>query len=116
VLGVDNVIFISIPTSKLPWLSTPGSANGTTGRDGDAHPAFGFYCLDHQAGGAPFLHLGTPYLQRDLILSGGGLFLLAKATAEIHERLEEGTVRRECGRRFATVIYSDRFAGYRIFD
>jgi predicted tellurium resistance membrane protein TerC len=58
------------------------------GRDGDAHPAFAFHCLDHQADDSAFLHLGAPDLGRELILIGGGLFLLAKATLEIHERLE----------------------------
>jgi predicted tellurium resistance membrane protein TerC len=35
-----------------------------------------------------FFILGRPISGRDLILIGGGLFLLAKATTEIHERLE----------------------------
>jgi predicted tellurium resistance membrane protein TerC len=35
-----------------------------------------------------FYILGRPISGRDLILIGGGLFLLAKATIEIHERLE----------------------------
>jgi predicted tellurium resistance membrane protein TerC len=34
--------------------------------------------------------LGHPFSGRDLILIGGGLFLLAKATTEIHESLEGG--------------------------
>ena len=35
-----------------------------------------------------FYIFGRPISGRDVILIGGGLFLLAKATAEIHERLE----------------------------
>ena len=35
-----------------------------------------------------FYVLGRPISERDLILIGGGPFLLAKATIEIHERLE----------------------------
>jgi hypothetical protein len=35
-----------------------------------------------------FYILGRPISGRELILIGGGLFLLAKATLEIHERLE----------------------------
>ena len=48
VLGVDNVIFISILSSKLP-VSQQSRARriGTAGGDGDAHPAFAFHCLDH---------------------------------------------------------------------
>lgn len=37
----------------------------------------------------PILHLGDfAFSGRDLILMGGGLFLLFKATTELHERLE----------------------------
>jgi len=36
-----------------------------------------------------FYILGRPISGRDLVLIGGGLFLLAKATIEIHERLED---------------------------
>jgi len=89
VLGVDNVIFISILTSKLP-----AAQQGSARRIG-LLAAMGmrvllllsivwiirltkplFYILERSISG------------RDLILIAGGLFLLAKATIEIHERLE----------------------------
>ena len=48
VLGVDNVIFISILSSKLPGSQQgPARRIGLAGGDGDAHPAFAFRCLDH---------------------------------------------------------------------
>jgi len=89
VLGVDNVIFISILSGKLPreqrkrarrlgllaamlmrillLFSIVWLARLTT-------PLFALF--DHPVSG------------RDLILIGGGLFLLAKATYEIHDKLE----------------------------
>jgi hypothetical protein len=38
--------------------------------------------------------LGRPISGRDLILIGGGLFLLAKATIEVHERSGTASLRR----------------------
>ena len=91
ILGVDNVIFISILSGKLPkadqkrarrigliaamlmrlallwaivWISRL------------TYPLFTI--VEHVVTG------------RDLILVGGGLFLLAKATYEIHDKLEGG--------------------------
>lgn len=89
VLGIDNIVFISILSNKLPeerrakarqiglvlalvgrialLLSLSWVMRLTT-------PLFGL--LGHEVSG------------RDLILLVGGLFLIAKATFEIHERLE----------------------------
>jgi len=107
VLGVDNVIFISILTSKLP-LAQQGS-----GRRMGLLAAMGmrilllvsiFWIVKLTV---PFFYiLGRPISGRDLILIGGGLFLLAKATAEIHERLEgeEGRSSARVRPSFAAVI------------
>jgi predicted tellurium resistance membrane protein TerC len=53
-----------------------------------------------------FYILERPISGRDLILIGGGLFLLAKATTEIHERLdgEEGHGSAKVRASFAAVI------------
>jgi len=89
VLGVDNVIFISILTSKLP-----GSQQGSARRMG-LLLAMGMRILlllsvvwIIRLTAPLFYVMGRPVSGRDLILIGGGLFLLAKATIEIHERLE----------------------------
>ena len=89
VLGVDNVIFISILSSKLPE-----SQQGQARRMG-LLAAMGMRILlllsivwIIRLTEPLFYVLGRPISGRDLILIGGGLFLLAKATIEIHERLE----------------------------
>ena len=89
VLGVDNVIFISILSSKLP-----ASQQGRARRLG-LLAAMGMRILlllsvvwVIRLTAPLFYILGRPISGRDFILTGGGLLLLAKATIEIHERLE----------------------------
>ena len=89
VLGVDNIIFISILSSKLP------AAQQSRARRMGLLAAMGMRVLLLLSLvriirlTAPFFYIfGRAISGRDLILIGGGLFLLAKATIEIHERLE----------------------------
>jgi predicted tellurium resistance membrane protein TerC len=89
VLGVDTVIFISILSSKLP------AAQQRRARRMGLLAAMGIRILLLLSIAwiirltAPlFTVLGQAISGRDLILIGGGLFLLGKATLEIHERLE----------------------------
>jgi predicted tellurium resistance membrane protein TerC len=89
VLGVDNVIFISILSSKLP-----ASQQNRARRIG-LFAAMGtrivlLLCLVWiiRLTAPLFYVVGRAISGRDLILIGGGLFLLAKATIEIHDRLE----------------------------
>ena len=89
VLGVDNVIFISILSSKLP-LSQQGRARRTGLL---AAMVMRILLLLSIAWvirlTAPlFTTFRRPVSGRDLILIGGGLFLLGKATLEIHDKLE----------------------------
>ena len=89
VLGIDNVIFISILSSKLP-KQQQGSA-----RRMGLLAAMGMRILlllsivwITKLTVPLFYIMGRTVSGRDLILIGGGLFLLAKATIEIHDRLE----------------------------
>ncbi len=89
VLGIDNVVFISILASKLPAHQQQrarqvGLALAMITRILLLLSISWIIRLT-----APiFSVLGHEVSGRDLILMIGGLFLLAKATREIHERLE----------------------------
>ncbi len=89
VLGVDNIIFISIVSNKLPQHQQAKARNigltlamvfrvglllGITWIIGFTEPLFSVF--EHEVSG------------RDLILAAGGLFLLAKSTSEIHHKIE----------------------------
>jgi predicted tellurium resistance membrane protein TerC len=89
VLGVDNVIFISILAGKLP--KDQQARARTTGLM--AAMAMRIALLFSIAWIARLTNplfevFGRGVSGRDLILLGGGLFLLAKATVEIHDKLE----------------------------
>ena len=93
VLGIDNIVFISILTDKLPTHQQERARTIGLGL------AMGMRILllltiSWVIGlTAPlFTALGQELSGRDLILIGGGLFLLAKATLEIHESLEGADV------------------------
>ena len=89
VLGIDNVIFISILAGKLPQ-----EQQGRARRLGLALAMlmrigllFSITLITRLT--APlFTVLGEEISGRDLVLIIGGLFLLTKSTREIHERLE----------------------------
>jgi len=89
VLGVDNVIFISILSGKLPAADQPRARRvGLLGAM-LMRIALLFSIAWVVRLTAPLVSIaGWDLSGRDFILSGGGLFLLAKATLEIHERLE----------------------------
>ena len=89
VLGIDNLIFIAILADKLPpeqrdrarvigltlaLFMRLGLLSIIAWIVSLTNPLFGFY--------------GLAFSARDLILLFGGIFLLFKATTELHERLE----------------------------
>ena len=107
VLGVDNVIFISILAGKLPKdqqararMTGLGLAVGTR--------ILLLLSLSWIIGlTAPLFSLfGQEISGRDLILAIGGLFLIGKSTLEIHHKLEgeEGSQSKGVAHSFAAVI------------
>jgi predicted tellurium resistance membrane protein TerC len=107
VLGIDNIVFISILAEKLPKeQEAKGRSVGLLGAmltrillllslnwlTRLTNPLFSVF--SHEVSG------------RDLILMAGGLFLLAKSTVEIHQKLEgkEGHRSARVGASFASVI------------
>ena len=89
VLGVDNVIFISILAGKLPARDQARARRVGLMAAMVMRILLLFSLAWIVRLTEPFFTvLGRGISGRDLILLGGGLFLLAKATIEIHERLE----------------------------
>lgn len=89
VLGIDNIIFISIVSNKLPEAQQPKARNiglslalifriglllGITWIISFTQPLFTIYEIEFSG--------------RDLILLAGGLFLIFKSTVEIHHKME----------------------------
>jgi predicted tellurium resistance membrane protein TerC len=89
VLGIDNIVFISIMAGKLPPKERErarvlGLAGALVTR---VILLFGIFVIVGLTQPL-FTVAGHDFSGRALILLGGGLFLIAKATFEIHERLE----------------------------
>lgn len=91
VLGIDNIVFIAILVSRLPRAQQAGTRRvglilALVMRLGLLFSITWIMRLT-----APlFSILGQGFSGRDLILISGGLFLLAKASVEIYDRLEGG--------------------------
>ena len=89
VLGVDNIIFISILSGKLPQEQQLRARRlGLLGAMLTRVLLLFSLAWIVKLTTPIFTALGHDVTGRDLILIGGGLFLLAKSTFEIHERLE----------------------------
>jgi len=112
VLGVDNVIFISILSGKLPQQDqararTTGIMLAVITRVLLLLSLSWIISLEE-----PFFHIpwfggeAIGISGRDLILLAGGLFLLWKSTHEIHDKLEgkEGAASAKVAATFASVI------------
>jgi len=92
VLGVDNVIFISILSGKLRKSEQKRARRVGLLAAMLMRIALLFSITWIARLTAPFFEVaGKAFSGRDLILFVGGLFLLAKATYELHERLEGET-------------------------
>jgi len=108
VLGVDNVIFISILAGKLP-----PDQQGKARRTGLALAVISrillLFSLSWIIGLTEpvFTIFNFDISGRDIILFIGGMFLVGKATYEIHEKLEgaEGHASAQVKATFASVIF-----------
>jgi len=89
VLGIDNIVFLTILAGKLPRERQPlarrlGLAAALGTRLGLLFAISWLMGLTADL----FAVRGKGFSGRDLILGAGGLFLIAKATFEIHAKLE----------------------------
>ena len=88
VLGIDNLIFISILTNKLPEEKRSGARRIGIGLAVFLRLALlGGVAFIVQLTSPIFSLFGHGFSWRDLILIGGGLFLIYKATSEIREHV-----------------------------
>jgi predicted tellurium resistance membrane protein TerC len=107
VLGIDNIVFISILASKLPESQRKrarriGLLMAMFTRIGLLFSLAWVIRLTDPL----FVALGEEISGRDLILLVGGLFLIFKSTTEIHHRLEgeEGSGSRRVQATFGAVV------------
>jgi predicted tellurium resistance membrane protein TerC len=89
VLGIDNVVFIAILAGKLPETQQKQARTIGLALAMFSRIALLFSIVWIMRLTAPlFTILGNEFSGRDIILFLGGLFLLAKSTHEIHNKLE----------------------------
>ncbi len=92
VLGIDNIIFISILVGRLPQKQREFARRLGIGLAMVSRLALLFSIAWIMKLKDPMFSLFSNEISgRDIILIGGGLFLLAKSTHEIHNNLEGGT-------------------------
>ena len=105
VLGIDNIVFISVIVNKLP------EAQAERARQIGLALALIFrivlliflaWIIGLKA--TLFTAFGHDFSWRDIILIAGGAFLLYKATSEIHEELE-GETEKATAERLATATF-----------
>lgn len=96
VLGIDNIIFISILAGRLPAGQRPRARIVGLALAMLMRIALLFSLGLIMRLTAPLLEvLGNQISGRDLILIAGGLFLLGKSTHEIHAKVEGGVSGKE---------------------
>lgn len=108
VLGVDNIVLIAILTGRLPERRRPAARRIGLAIAMLTRIALLLLITVIAKLTAPLFELlSHEFNGRDLVLIGGGLFLIAKATHEVHENLEgpdtDETVRKPAAT-FAAVI------------
>jgi len=94
ILGIDNIIFISLAASKLPKAHQRQATNIGLLLAMLIRIILLFGISWLVAMEAPFWHINLPWIKggisgQGLILFAGGLFLLYKSTTEIHEKVDD---------------------------
>ncbi|MGY1424534.1 TerC family protein [Lysobacter sp. A289] len=103
VLGIDNIIFISILAGKLPVEQRAMGRRIGILMAAVTRLMLLFAIVWIVGLTAPLFSLfDHVFSWRDMILIGGGLFLIAKATHEIHQKLEGATEQVATGAATAT--------------
>ena len=114
VLGIDNIVFISILADKLPeHQQAKARRNGLILAMATRLALLGTITFIMRLTEPLFAVFGHGFSGRDLILLVGGLFLLTKATREIHHRLEGDE---EDGRKAKGVSYAAVLAQIAVMD
>lgn len=89
ILGIDNLIFISILTNKLPEAQRARARRiGISGALLLRLALLGTVAFIVQLTAPLFTAFGQAFSWRDLILMAGGAFLVWKATREIHHHVD----------------------------
>jgi len=90
VLGIDNIIFLAIIVSKMPSHQQPSARIIGLGAAMIMRILLLLSLTWVMRLTEPLFHLlGRAFSGRDIILILGGLFLIAKSSLEIHEKMEE---------------------------
>jgi predicted tellurium resistance membrane protein TerC len=98
VLGIDNIVFVAILVGRLPPAQQSAARQLGIGLALLTRLALLFAITWVMTLTVPlFFVLEEGFSGRDLILLAGGLFLIAKATFEIHDKLESGTQEHQAG-------------------
>ena len=107
VLGIDNIIFLAILVGRLPPQRQKSARIVGLALAMLTRIALLFSIVWLIRLTAPWFHIGDHAVSgRDLVLGGGGLFLLAKSVLEIHHTLEGAAepARRRVFANFAVIV------------
>jgi predicted tellurium resistance membrane protein TerC len=117
VLGIDNLIFISILTNKLPEHQREKARRvGISLALIMRLALLGTVAIIVQLTAPVFTLLGHGFSWRDLILIAGGLFLVWKATKEIHHNVDPDPGPDMFDSKAATIGYSAAIAQILLLD
>lgn len=117
VLGIDNLIFISILTNKLPEDQRESARKIGIGLALVLRLALlGTVAWIVQLTEPVFEVLGQPFSWKDIILIAGGLFLVWKATKEIHHAVDPADSVEEAVSKTAISSFSSAIAQILVLD